>query len=104
MNCYNSYNSQTCLHLFWHFYENAKTTMKMQGQKWKCKDNIKSYSLDPFEQVERSKINKICMLDPLHISCGRDVACFFFASDKESQAVLQCLQYEQWAGPQKDPK
>ena len=44
------------------------------------------------------------MLDPLHISCGRDVACFFFASDKESQAVLQCLQYEQWAGPQKDPK
>ena len=29
---------------------------------------------------------------------------FFFSSDKESQAVLQCLQYEQWAGPQKDPK
>ena len=78
--------------------------MKVQGQKGKRKDNIKSYSLDPFEQVERSKINKICMLDPLHISCGRDVACFFFASDKESQAVLQCLQYEQWAGPQKDPK
>ena len=27
----------------------------MQGQKGKCKDNIKSYSLDRFEQVERSK-------------------------------------------------
>ena len=31
------------------------TNMKMQGQKGKCKDNIKSYSLDRFEQVERSK-------------------------------------------------
>ena len=29
--------------------------MKMQGQKEKCKDDIKSYSLDRFEQVERSK-------------------------------------------------
>ena len=27
----------------------------MQGQKGKCKDDIKSYSLDRFEQVERSK-------------------------------------------------
>ena len=34
----------------------------MQGQKGKCKDDIKSYSLDRFEQVERLKIecfNKI---------------------------------------------
>ena len=30
----------------------------MQGQKGKCKDDIKSYSLDRFEQVERSKIKK----------------------------------------------
>ena len=30
--------------------------MKMQGQKGKCKDDIKSYSLDSFEQVERSKM------------------------------------------------
>ena len=30
--------------------------MKVQGQKGKCKDDIKSYSLDCFEQVERSKI------------------------------------------------
>ena len=30
--------------------------MKMEGQKGKCKDDIKSYSLDRFEQVERSKI------------------------------------------------
>ena len=29
--------------------------MKMQGQKGKCKDDTKSYSLDRFEQVERSK-------------------------------------------------
>ena len=29
--------------------------MKVQGQKGKCKDDIKSYSLDRFEQVERSK-------------------------------------------------
>jgi hypothetical protein len=29
--------------------------MKMQGQKGKCKDDIKSYSLDRFEQVEQSK-------------------------------------------------
>ena len=29
--------------------------MKMEGQKGKCKDDIKSYSLDRFEQVERSK-------------------------------------------------
>ena len=28
----------------------------MQGQKGKCKDDIKSYSLDRFEQVERSKM------------------------------------------------
>ena len=27
----------------------------MQGQKGKCKDDIKSYSLDRFKQVERSK-------------------------------------------------
>ena len=27
----------------------------MQGQKGKCKDDIKSYSFDRFEQVERSK-------------------------------------------------
>ena len=27
----------------------------MQGQKGKCKDDTKSYSLDRFEQVERSK-------------------------------------------------
>ena len=40
------------------------------------------------------------MVDPLHISCGRDVACFY-ASDKEFQAVFRCLQYEQCAGPQK---
>ena len=33
--------------------------MKMQGQKGKCKDDIKSYSLDRFEQVERSKIKYI---------------------------------------------
>ena len=31
--------------------------MKVQGQKGKCKDDIKSYSLDRFEQVERSKIH-----------------------------------------------
>ena len=37
--------------------ENARTKMKMQGQKGKCKDNIKSYSLDRFEQVEWSKTN-----------------------------------------------
>ena len=30
--------------------------MKMQGQKGKCNDDIKSYSLDRFKQVERSKI------------------------------------------------
>ena len=30
----------------------------MQGQKGKCKDDIKSYSLDRFEQVERSKIKE----------------------------------------------
>ena len=29
--------------------------MKMQGRKGKCKDDIKSYSLDRLEQVERSK-------------------------------------------------
>ena len=33
--------------------------MKMQGQKGKCKDDIKSYSLDRFEQVERSKIKTL---------------------------------------------
>ena len=32
--------------------------MKMQGQKVKCKDDIKSYFLDRFEQVERSKKQK----------------------------------------------
>ena len=36
--------------------QNARTKRKMQGQKGKCKDDIKSYSLDRFEQVERSKI------------------------------------------------
>ena len=30
--------------------------MKTQGQKGKCKDDIKNYSLDCFEQVKRSKI------------------------------------------------
>ena len=40
---------------FWYFYENERTKMKMQGQKGKSKDNIKSYSLDHFEQVKRSK-------------------------------------------------
>ena len=29
--------------------------MKMQGQKGKCKEGIKSYPLDRFEQVEQSK-------------------------------------------------
>ena len=29
--------------------------MKMQAQKGKCKEGIKSYSLNCFEQVERSK-------------------------------------------------
>ena len=29
--------------------------MKMQGQKGKCKDDLKGYSLDCFEQVKRSK-------------------------------------------------
>ena len=29
--------------------------MKIQGQIGKCKDDIKSYSLDCFEQVEQSK-------------------------------------------------
>ena len=38
-------NALTCFDIF----------MKMQGQKGKCKDDIKSYSLDRFEQVERSK-------------------------------------------------
>ena len=38
------------------FYENARTKMKMQGQKEKYKDDIKTYSLDRLEQVERSKI------------------------------------------------
>ena len=33
--------------------------MKMQGQKGKCKDDIKSYSLDRFEQVKRSKIRTL---------------------------------------------
>ena len=61
----------TCLNFFkmsWHVLiflwkckdnnENARTKMKMQGQKGKCKDDIKSYSLDRFEQVERSKTQK----------------------------------------------
>ena len=39
--------------------ENARAKMKMQGQKGKCKDDKKSYSLDRFEQVKRSKIFKI---------------------------------------------
>ena len=39
--------------------------MKIQGQKGKCKDDIKSYSLDRFEQVERSKIiNNILRTSP----------------------------------------
>ena len=33
--------------------------MKMQVQKGKCKDDIKSYSLDCFEQVERSKTSEL---------------------------------------------
>ena len=32
-----------------------KLLLGKQGQKWKCKDDIKSYSLDRFEQVEQSK-------------------------------------------------
>ena len=39
-----------------HVYTCFDIFMKMQGRKGKCKDNIKSYSLDCFEQVERSKI------------------------------------------------
>ena len=39
--------------------------MKMEGQKGKCKDDIKSYSLDRFEQVERSKSMTLCILKVL---------------------------------------
>ena len=35
--------------------ENARTKRKMQGQKGKCKDDIKSYFLDRFEQIDQSK-------------------------------------------------
>ena len=37
----------------------------MQGQKGKCKDDIKSYSLDRFEQVERSKKKVVDRYVPL---------------------------------------
>ena len=57
---YNHINlCQTCLDIFWCFYENGRTKRKMQGRKGKCKDDIKSYSLDRFEQVERSKTTKL---------------------------------------------
>ena len=42
-------------HMMW-IVNIAKTIMKMQGQKGNWKDDIKSYSLDCFEQVERSKM------------------------------------------------
>ena len=35
--------------------ENARTKLKMQEQKGKCKDDIKSYFLDRLEQVERDQ-------------------------------------------------
>ena len=46
-------NSSKCLDMIWYFYENARAKMKMQGQKGKCKDDRKSYSLDLFEQVKQ---------------------------------------------------
>ena len=44
--------------------------MKMEGQKGKCKDDIKSYSLDRFEQVERSKNTPYNQY--LRFKCGFD--------------------------------
>ena len=51
--------------------------MKMQGQKGKCKDDIKSYSLDRFEQVERSKtwysMSVMTIMNRARIICGMSV-------------------------------
>ena len=47
---------------------------KMQGQKGKCKDDIKSYSLDRFEQVERSKKLKRVLSPSIETSMPRPIA------------------------------
>ena len=62
----NTQNPSKCLDMVWYFNENARTKMKMQGQKWKCRDKkenagTKSYSLDRYKQVGWSKINQFQM-------------------------------------------
>ena len=42
--------------------KNARTKMKMQGQKGKCKDDIKCYSLDRFLQVKRCHFKKFVVV------------------------------------------
>ena len=54
--------SQTCLKLKDdEILLNLSKQHKMQGRKGKCKDDIKSYFLDRFEQVEQSQ-NKLFIL------------------------------------------
>ena len=50
-----SYQFMSDMTILQHVLTFFDSFMKMQGQKGKCKEGIKSYSLDRFEQVERSK-------------------------------------------------
>ena len=50
----------------------------MQGQKGKCKDDIKSYSLDRFEQVERSKTLTQTWPHLMHLEENRCISMIFW--------------------------
>ena len=68
------YSYDTKLHfliVLWKFKdknENARTKMKMQGQKGKCKDDIKSYFLDHFEQSKtKGSLYTQVLLSSVHL-------------------------------------
>ena len=69
--------------------ENARTKMKMQGQKGKCKDDTKSYSLDRFEQVERSKIVLVVEKNFWNSRLKAENFCkFFTVKDQNRNGIL----------------
>ena len=71
--------------------------MKVQGQKGKCKDGIKSYSLDRFEQVERSKIHlqtKI-VFSHSYVNADHTVQLGFFLQIVQSFLLSMMLTFSQ---------
>ena len=64
-----SNDSSKCLDMFWYFYENTRTTMKMQGRKWKCKDKKENARTTqkaiPWIALSKSSDQKQTYFEPL---------------------------------------